>query len=87
MFRIRKESKGYVVEVMVNKWSPFGLKRVWEPYVKTAGMDCAWHHKTEESAYKNLQSEVLRDTFYNSEGLCFKTLNNILWEGIKFKNT
>lgn len=61
MFRIVKKPRGYIVEVQVSKWTLFGLKKVWEPYVKTSGLDCAWHHKTYEMAVMNFKREVLLD--------------------------
>lgn len=58
LFRIRKLPKGYIVEVKTPKWSLFGIKYVWKPYVKSAGLDCAWHHKSYGHAFNNLISEV-----------------------------
>ncbi|WP_035670786.1 hypothetical protein [Flavobacterium sp. 83] len=59
MFRIRKVSeKKFVVEVLVSKWTLFGLKKEWKPFVKSAGLDCAWHHSTYDFAMMNLLNEV-----------------------------
>ena len=58
MYRIVKKPRGYIVEVKTYKWTLFGLKTVWKPFVKTSGMDCAWHHKTHQYAMDNLISEV-----------------------------
>ena len=44
MFRIVKEEKGFVVEFKTYKWTLFGLKEVWKPYVLTSGMNCVWYH-------------------------------------------
>lgn len=67
MFRIRKISyKNFVVEVLVQKWTLFGLKKEWKPYVKSAGLDCAWHHSTYDFAMMNLKKQILEDLFNNS---------------------
>jgi hypothetical protein len=67
MFRIVKKTRGYIVEVQVSKWTLFGLKKVWKPYVKSSGLDCAWHHKSYEMAVMNFKSEVLADLESNTE--------------------
>lgn len=58
MFRIVKKERGYIVEIEVVKWTLFGLKKEWKPFVKSAGLDCAWHHKEYHSAIMNLLSEI-----------------------------
>lgn len=65
-FRIVKKPKGFIVEVEVMKWSLFGLKKEWKPFVKTAGMDYAWHHSTYEMAQMNLLNEIKYSTITNS---------------------
>ena len=65
-FRILKKPKGFIVEVEVVIWTLFGLKKRWKPFVKSAGLDCAWHHKTYEFAMMNLLDEVKKQTFENS---------------------
>lgn len=67
MFRIVKNARGYIVEVQVSKWTLFGLKKVWKPYVKSSGLNCAWHHKSYEMAVMNFKSEVLADLESNTE--------------------
>jgi hypothetical protein len=67
LFRIVKKPKGYIVEVCVSKWYFFGLKKVWKPYVKSAGLDCAWHHSTYDFALKNLLQQVKNETQYLDE--------------------
>ena len=62
MFRVRETPKGWVVEIKASKWSLFGLKKVWQPFVKTSGMDCAWHHSKMNYAFMNLQSEIEKQT-------------------------
>lgn len=61
MFRILKKTRGYIVEVEVSKWTLFGLKKVWRPYVKSSGLNCAWHHKSHEKALESLHYQVLSD--------------------------
>lgn len=63
-FRILKKPRGYIVEVQTSKW--LGLKRKWVPFVKSAGLECAWHHKTYDYAMKNLLFEVETQTIKNS---------------------
>ena len=66
MFRIVKKSRGYIVEFQVSKWTLFGLKKVWKPYVKSSGLDCAWHHSSYEFALHNLLREI-KDEFQNNK--------------------
>ena len=70
MYRILKKPRGYIVEVKTYKWTLFGLKTVWKPFVKTSGMDCAWHHKTYNLAMYNLHNDVKWRTIKNAN---FKT--------------
>ena len=67
MFRIAKKPKGYIVEVLVYKWTLFGLKKTWKPYVKSSGLDCAWHHKTYELAVMNFRLEIIKDLESNTD--------------------
>lgn len=57
-FRITKKPKGYIVEVLDVKWSLFGLRKKWVPFVKSAGLDQCWHHSTYEFAMMNLLKEI-----------------------------
>ena len=57
-FRILKKPKGYIVEVEETKWTIFGLKNQWVPFVKSAGLDCAWNHSTYEFSLMNLFDEI-----------------------------
>jgi len=74
-FRILKKPKGFIVEVEVIKWTLFGLKKEWKPFVKSAGLDCAWHHKTYDFAMMNLLYEVKIQTIKNAN---FKDKRNNL---------
>jgi len=65
-FRILKEKKGYIVQVEQVSWTLFGLKKRWIPFVKSAGLDCAWHHKTFDFAMMNLLDEVKKQTIKNA---------------------
>ncbi len=65
-FRIIKKPKGYIVEYLDIKWSLFGLKKQWKPFVKTSGLDCAWHHSKFEYAMMNLLNEVEKQTIKNN---------------------
>jgi hypothetical protein len=61
-FRIRKQPKGYIVEYLNVKWSLFGLKKEWKPFVLTSGLDCAWHHSNYDFAMINLLDQVKKET-------------------------
>lgn len=58
MYRIIEKSKGWIVEIQVCKWTFFGIRKVWKPFVKTLGMDCVWHHSSRKYAEMNLQTEI-----------------------------
>jgi hypothetical protein len=64
-FRILKKPRGYVVEELDIRWSILGLIKIWKPYVKSSGLDCAWHHSSYEHAENNLikqlQEELRRE--------------------------
>lgn len=57
-FRIVKKYKGYIVEVQEVKWSLFGLKTKWIPFIKTSGLDECWHHSNKENALLNLLNKI-----------------------------
>ena len=62
MFRIVKESKGWIVEVeQTTNYILFKVYK-WVPYVKTSGMDCVWHHSEYKYAEMNLHDRVKKDT-------------------------
>lgn len=63
-FRILKKPRGYIVEV--EELYFMRLKRRWVPFVKSAGLECAWHHKTYDYAMSNLLFEVETQTIKNS---------------------
>ena len=58
MYRITKNADGYIVEIEISKWTFFGLKKEWKPFVKSTGLDSAWNHKTFDHAMMNLLKEV-----------------------------
>jgi len=65
-FRILKKPKGFIVQVEVVKWTLFGLKKEWKIFVKSAGLNCAYHHKTYDLAMMNLLDEVKMQTIKNA---------------------
>ena len=70
-FRITETSKGFIVENKIVKWSLFGLKTKWIPFVKSTGLECAWHHKTYDYAMINLLQQIKKDMrFFKVEGWC-----------------
>jgi hypothetical protein len=66
-FRILKKPKGYIVEVEVVKWSLFGLKKQWQPFIKTSGSGFVWYHKTYDYAMMNLLDEIKWQTIKNAK--------------------
>ena len=64
-FRIKKKPKGFIVEKEIAIWSLFGLKYKWIPYIKSSGLDCAWHHSTYDFAMINLLDEIKKETYKN----------------------
>ena len=60
-FRIIKKPKGYIVEIQDFRWTPFGIKYNWIPFVKTSGMDECWHHSNQLCALHNLLDEVKKE--------------------------
>ena len=65
-YRIVKKPNGYIVEHKIVKWSIFGLKEEWNPFVKTSGMEeICWHHKTYSYAMMNLLDLVRLQTIEN----------------------
>lgn len=65
-YRILKKERGYIVEVEDVKWSLFGLKKEWKPFVMSAGLECAWHHKTYNFAMASLLDKIEIDTMKNA---------------------
>lgn len=67
MYRIVKKAKGYIVEHQVIKPFSCGLKKEWQPFIKTTGLDTPWHHQTFDNAMMNLLREVEIQTIKNSQ--------------------
>ena len=65
-YRILKKPKGYIVEVECIKWTLFGLKKKWIPFILTSGLDCAWHHSTYDFAMSSLLKEIEIQTIKNA---------------------
>ncbi len=65
-YRILKKAKGYIVEVEDIKWSLFGLKKKWKPFVLSSGLEIAWHHHNYEFAMTSLLDEVEMQTIKNA---------------------
>jgi len=58
MYRIIKKEKGFIVEIQVVKWTLFGVKKQWKPFILTSGLNEVWHHKTFDLAMMNLLDEI-----------------------------
>jgi hypothetical protein len=63
--RILKTQKGYIVEKKVYKWSLFGLRYKWIPYVKTSGLNECWSHNSFDSALINSKVQFEKDLILN----------------------
>ena len=59
--RIRETTTGFVVEEKVTRWTLFGLRYKWIPYVKTTGMEIAWTHKNYFNAINNAVDKVIKE--------------------------
>jgi len=57
-FRIKKYPKGYAVEVELIKRYIFWTTKKWIPFIKSAGLETAWHHSTYDFALMNLLDEI-----------------------------
>ena len=60
-FRIKETEQGWIVEVLTYKWTLFGLKKVWKPFIKTSGLNSAWHHSQYKFALMNLIDKIKED--------------------------
>jgi hypothetical protein len=60
-FRIVEKPRGFIVEYLDVKWTLFGLKKRWKPFIKSAGLDCAWHHSSYDFAVMNLVDKIKTD--------------------------
>lgn len=60
-FRIIEKPRGFIVEYLDVKWTLFGLKKRWKPFIKSAGLDCAWHHSSYDFAVMNLVDKIKTD--------------------------
>ena len=65
-YRILKKEKGYIVEVEYIKWSLFGLKKKWKPFILAAGLECVWYHKNYDFAMKSLLFKIEIETIKNA---------------------
>lgn len=70
-YRILKKERGYIVEVEDARWSLFGLRKKWKPFILSAGLECAWHHKTYNFAMASLLDKIEIETLKNAN---FKNL-------------
>ena len=59
-FRIREFKDKYYVEVLSFKWTLFGIKKKWMPFVKYSGLDDIYPHSSYHSAYDNMITEIRR---------------------------
>jgi len=65
MLRIRKvKHEMFIVEKENYKWTLFGLKKEWKPYITVSGIDEVWHHSTYEYAIMNLVDQVKKEVRY-----------------------
>ena len=57
-FRIRETEGKYYVEILSFKWSLFGIKKKWIPFVTYSGLDEIYPHSNDKIAYENLIREI-----------------------------
>ncbi len=53
--------KGFVVQVKVAKWSLFGIKYKWIPYLTVSGQKQSWYYSTYERAMSEMILQIRRD--------------------------
>jgi hypothetical protein len=70
--RILKTQRGFIVERKKFRWSLFGLKYKWVPFIETSGIKECWNHQTYEFAIMNIQDKIKNDLFiqYNLKDKC-----------------
>ena len=57
--RITKlENQLFIVEERVTKWTLFGLKHTWIPFIKTSGLNECWKHDRFDYTIDNILNEV-----------------------------
>jgi hypothetical protein len=57
-YRIVESKSGYIVEVQEVKWSLFGLKVKWIPFITISGMEEAWHFQNRDIALNEMLYEL-----------------------------
>lgn len=58
-FRIKKYSKGYLVEIEKSKWALFGIKKYWVHYVSYGGLsEHPFYYDTFETALKEMLKKI-----------------------------
>jgi len=60
MYRIRKTDKGFVVEFKHAKWTLFGIKWTWKPFLTYLGHTDAFPFSNTTAAKEKLVSEILK---------------------------
>jgi hypothetical protein len=53
--------KGFVVQVKIAKWSLFGIKYKWIPYLTVSGQKQPWYYSTYERAMSEMILQIRRD--------------------------
>lgn len=59
-FRIRETNGKYYVEILFFKWTLFGIKKKWVPFVTYAGLDDIYPHSSYHFALDNMITEIRR---------------------------
>lgn len=60
-FRIRLIEGKYYVEVLSFKWTLFGIKKKWIPFVTYSGLDDIYPHSSYHSALNNMITVIKRE--------------------------
>ena len=60
MYRITKlKNRKWIVEVQKSKWTLFGIKKVWKPFITPYGIkNKCWEHHSLSFAKMNLDSHI-----------------------------
>ena len=59
MYRIREIEKGFITETLEYKWTIFGIKKQWKPFLCYRGQsDEPYYYDSSDSAERNLLKEI-----------------------------
>lgn len=62
--RIRENKGKYYVEILSFKWTLFGMKKKWIPFVTYSGLDDAYPHSFYSIAYQNMIKKIEKELIF-----------------------